>query len=415
MVYDLVGVTEPVPNGAGQNPPLTATGSLTSIPSSAKNYTWKITGGGGAIVFSNGAETIQSTTDSIQLFEPNPTGSSVPFTLEADVANPSTIGGTLEYGPAPEMFGPKVPQVTFPALIGIPQGGQASVTVEFSPSGATSPVPITYTLSTATGETGAVTFADGTTSFQSSTAPTLIIKGVTASTHSRDVTLKASVQDTQFGGVGLFAELSFSVVNVTLSVLTSGDVPTTYPKSKALPTTHLSAFAIPVVVNRQSQYLCSASFFVTAAVKPADYPGPINLNRNIVTGEQYVDPGNLSQVIQPGPDVGPNVGNYSTSEADSFGNVYDWDAPGPLQVDTSSGTPVGTQARSRANFSEYATMFEFSNSEKATAVGTPYAIFSRESCLKLALGSGSALDTTYNANGDNQAGNGTTPISKSLQ
>lgn len=104
--YDHVNVTQAVPNGSGQNPPLTATASLASAPGSAQGYTWKIVGGGGSVLFSNGADTIQSTTDSIQLFEPNPSGTSVPFTIEADVANPATIGGTLDYGPIPQVFGP---------------------------------------------------------------------------------------------------------------------------------------------------------------------------------------------------------------------------------------------------------------------------------------------------------------------
>lgn len=103
--FDLVSVTPPVPYGSGQNPPFTATASLASTPANAQGYTWTIIGGGGAIVFSNGADSIQSTTSTIPIFEPNPTSSMVPFTIEAVVANPGTIGGALHYGPTSDLFG----------------------------------------------------------------------------------------------------------------------------------------------------------------------------------------------------------------------------------------------------------------------------------------------------------------------
>lgn len=120
--------------------------------------------------------------------------------------------------------------------------------------------------------------------------------------------------------------------------------------------------------------------------------------------EEYIDPANTSQIVNPGPDISSDGANYSPSDVDPSVNVYDWDAPGPLQLElpvSSGGSPLGTQARNRANISEYAIRFELSNSETETPVGTALPIFSRESCLKLALGSGSQLDTTYDANGDN--------------
>lgn len=103
--FDHVGVAQAIPNGSGQNPPLVAEGSLTTAPSNATNYTWTITGGEGAIVFSNGTEMIQSTTNLIPLIEPSPTGSAVSFNLEADVQTP---GGTLKYGPTPAVFNNKL-------------------------------------------------------------------------------------------------------------------------------------------------------------------------------------------------------------------------------------------------------------------------------------------------------------------
>ncbi|HEY2468940.1 MAG TPA: Ig-like domain repeat protein [Terracidiphilus sp.] len=103
--FDHVGVSQAVPNSSGQNPPLTAEGSLTTTPTNASNYTWIITGGGGAVVFANRAETIQSTNNSIPLMEPNPSANGTTFNLETDV---QTSAGTLRYGPTPAVFNDKL-------------------------------------------------------------------------------------------------------------------------------------------------------------------------------------------------------------------------------------------------------------------------------------------------------------------
>ncbi|HEU5400129.1 MAG TPA: Ig-like domain repeat protein [Terriglobales bacterium] len=107
--YAHIAVTPATPSGSGQNPPLVATASLISPPSYAKGYTWTVIGGGGAIVFLNGQETMQSTTPSITVEEPNPTpGVKVPFKLSVKVA---TGSGTLQYGPIDDVFW-NVPEVT---------------------------------------------------------------------------------------------------------------------------------------------------------------------------------------------------------------------------------------------------------------------------------------------------------------
>jgi len=86
--------------------PITATASLINSPAGATGYTWTISGGGGAIVFLNGQETMSSTTNSITVEEPHPNGSSVPFSLSVVVA--TTGSPALEYGPT---------QVTIPGQI----------------------------------------------------------------------------------------------------------------------------------------------------------------------------------------------------------------------------------------------------------------------------------------------------------
>lgn len=100
-----ISISSPIQSGSGSNPPLTATASLINPPVSATSYTWTITGGGGAIVFPNGQETMSSTNPSIKIEEPNLTGSSVSFSLKVGVSFTDSIGsGTLTYGPAEDAF-----------------------------------------------------------------------------------------------------------------------------------------------------------------------------------------------------------------------------------------------------------------------------------------------------------------------
>jgi len=98
-----------VQSGAGPNPPLTATVTLTNPPVGAVGYDWQIIGGNGVIVFPNGQETISSTTNSIPIDEPNPTPTSISFNIQVGIRYPSTlVAGTaadpLLYGPTPDTF-----------------------------------------------------------------------------------------------------------------------------------------------------------------------------------------------------------------------------------------------------------------------------------------------------------------------
>lgn len=97
--YTPISVTAATQNGP--NAPVTATAKLMNPVPYAKGYTWTITGGGGAIVFPNGQESMGST-DSITVEEPNPTGTSVPFSLKVKADVSGTPG--LRYGPAADAF-----------------------------------------------------------------------------------------------------------------------------------------------------------------------------------------------------------------------------------------------------------------------------------------------------------------------
>lgn len=114
-----ITITAASQSGPGSNPPLTATANLTNGPPGAKGYDWQIIGGNGAIVFPNGQERMSSTTNSISIEEPNPTGSNVSFTMQVGVQYPTIVtccsplvtsnnttaaSDDLFYGPSPDTF-----------------------------------------------------------------------------------------------------------------------------------------------------------------------------------------------------------------------------------------------------------------------------------------------------------------------
>jgi hypothetical protein len=95
-----ITVSPAVQGGSGSPPPITATATLENPPHGANGFTWTIVGGNGAVIFPNGKEQMSSTTPSIKVEEPNPTGKIVSFTLKVDV-----YGGAFEYGPLTDVFG----------------------------------------------------------------------------------------------------------------------------------------------------------------------------------------------------------------------------------------------------------------------------------------------------------------------
>lgn len=109
---ELAHITVTPTTQSGPNSPLTATAKLINPPVYATGYSWTITGGNGTIVFPNGQEQIPSTTTSITIQEPNPTGNSVPFNIGVDASYSSVDSSntlppgqdTLDYGPAEDSF-----------------------------------------------------------------------------------------------------------------------------------------------------------------------------------------------------------------------------------------------------------------------------------------------------------------------
>ena len=239
---------------------------------------------------------------------------------------------------------------------------------------------------------------------------TVTIQGVTASSTAGNITLTAYYPAGD-GGLDELAQQTFSVVNVTLSLLTSGTVPSAYPDSSALPILSLAPAVWPPETGNYTtsdQSFCTTPYFVSGLVTPANYPGLVTLRRTIVLEDLCADPSNTP--VAPTPisskdDTGVSSYNWN-SPSESSGYVYDWDAPGISETDVLD--PSGEVNRARINFSEYAVL---GNSSSTVTVGNPMPLFARVSCAKLTTGA--KLDTTYP--GDNTVGSGTTKTTRTLQ
>ena len=312
---------------------------------------------------------------------------------------------------------PVNPTVTFSqAGQGVAQGGTMALTATVNSGG--SATPITLSLATNPG-TGAAIFTSGGT-IASGGASTVItsstgitITGVTASSTAGNIILSATAPNQDGPGTTPVATnpQSFSVVNVTLSLLTPGTVPSAYPDSAVLPTLSLAPAVWPPDFGNYTssdQSFCTTPYFVSGLVTPANYPGSVTLRRTIALEDLYTDPSNTP--VAPTPISNKDdtsISSYNwNSPSESSGYVYDWDAPGIHETDGLD--PTGEVDRLRANFSEYAVL---GNSLSTVAVGSPMPLFARVSCAKLSTGA--QLDTTFP--GDNTAGPGTTKTSRTLQ
>lgn len=207
---------------SGPNGPLTAIASLPNPPKYATGYQWTITGGGGAVVFPGGSETMKSSTPSVTIEEPTPSGSIVPFSITALVTIPDPK--PLNYGPTAECFCPpylssSTPLWFFGLGVNPPStftiGNTQSVVTALGASGGS------YAWSIASGQ-GIVSFAPGTTlNSSTSTSNTVTIYSVGFSTSQNDVTIQ--LVWTPSGGSPITRTLALSVdspYQLTLDVMT---------------------------------------------------------------------------------------------------------------------------------------------------------------------------------------------------
>lgn len=288
------------------------------------------------------------------------------------------------------------PTVTFSSVpTGIPQGGTGTVVATVTPSGGSTTITISLTTSAGT---GSATFAGGgsTTTITSSTP--LTINGVSASSTANNITLDARAPNGEGGSLVSVAtnHPSFSVVNVTLSLQSSGSVAIPNP---LFPVPHLG---VQVLNGYQPGYTsCLAAYQITGQITPSNYSGGVYLRRTVNGIDVYQDPGTLVTYSGGGFDDTSNP----QLEASSGGNTYDLDGP---SQGMSQGFPVGNSVRYRVNFDEYAVL---GTNASTTKVSQDLIFFNRMSCVKTSSTS-IVLDNTYPA--DNQIGLGTTPLSDNL-
>jgi hypothetical protein len=224
-----ITVTPATPSGSGANPPLNATASLTNPPANAKSYAWTITGGGGAIVFSNGQETISSTTNSIPIQEPNPTGNSVSFNLNVAVTYATSVGSnTLRYGPLADTF------CGAPTTVDVWVNSTSTTTDDITVLNPAFTIPVqltmhsnpscgpqTITLSAT--PAGRISFNQTTFKLADGSAANAVIAPLAVSMSANDVTITATVQGKQVGTAMM------TVADVKIPAVRNTDTPTGMP------------------------------------------------------------------------------------------------------------------------------------------------------------------------------------------
>jgi hypothetical protein len=303
--------------------------------------------------------------------------------------NPST--STVEVD-APTVF------VTGP--VGVPQGGSDTFTVFYTGLGDDT---ITLSLKTAGNGTGTATFDGGATTmtitFQGNPLQqqhqNVRVYGAQASTNANDVTISASDYS------GTLNSQQFSVVWVSISLVATGA-----PVQNDLQAVDFLQFingpdntggqpglGAELYFNYSANpFSCSVGVELVGTVTPANYPGLVTLNRNIVGTAVF-----RGQTEQPNLEKPPGADNSAASLVDNVvgqgqpGKVFDLDPPG---VGAFSGSP----GRYRTNFQEYAVLGDADSTEQASLL-FPYAV---------AVSCGGTLDApmldgTYLGSGDNAA------------
>jgi hypothetical protein len=284
---------------------------------------------------------------------------------------------------------PPPPQVTIACPPGVPAGGAGTCSVTISPSGS----QVTLALATST-KFGQATFQGGATSTTISAPQTVTIEGVDASDFANNITLAAFASGNQV------ASASFSVVSVSIGLNTGAISSDDSASRNYLPGVLSGGPLGPVIYSDARGILCSVAVELIGSVTPSDYSGTITLQRDIVNGSGYF--GSSYNGYSPsGPDnSNPNV---EVTTPTGGGHVFDLDAPGI------NGSALIN--RVRTNFQETAVL-AVPGSQAGQQVGSGLQYYTRSSCG--VDGNGNPVISTT-VPGDNQAGNGTTPLTWNLQ
>lgn len=229
-----ITVTPAAQSGSGSNPPLTATAILTNPPPGAAGYDWQIIGGNGAIVFSNGQETMSSTTNSIPVNEPNPTPTSVSFNIQVGVRYPTTVATAtaqsdpLLYGPIPDVF------CGAPATVDVWVNNTATTTDDITVLSPAVTIPVQLnmhsnpscgpqTLTLSATPTGRISFSQTTFNLADGSTANAVITPLAASMSTNDITIAATVTGKQVGTAMM------TVADVKIPAIRNGDTPTGMP------------------------------------------------------------------------------------------------------------------------------------------------------------------------------------------
>ena len=219
--YTHINVTAATQNGP--NGPITATASLNHPVPYANGYTWTITGGGGAITFPNGAESMGSTLPSITIQEQNPTGTSVPFSLTAKAGIKDSK--PITYGPTQDTF------CKTPATVDVWVNDTKTTTDDITVLNSTVTIPVQLTMHSDPGcgpETltlsatpaGRISFNQTTFTLANGAIVNAVITPLGVSQTVDDVAITATVNGSQVGT----AEMT--VADVNIPAIRNTDTPT---------------------------------------------------------------------------------------------------------------------------------------------------------------------------------------------
>jgi hypothetical protein len=290
------------------------------------------------------------------------------------------------------------PKVKIGDLTAVVKNDTATVNVKMSTN---APTDVTLTLLTRSG-TGAAEFASNSSTTMTINATTdVVIKGVTESNTRDNIRLQATRAD----GKKLDDE-DFSVLWVTLQLRTAGSVSDDNSAKNAIK----SAMGTLTLGTLRSTGTTAAKIWrntveIMGTVSPSNFKGKIKMPRDRILSQYYYN--NVLQLTRPaGLDDLPGADVLRDFDPKPKGHVFDFDGPGIGFDGVVSAT--GDTRRQRVNFNQYATYEEKGQTKKASADLQWYA---RISIIKTAAGDALATDVA----GDNQAAQGSTPLTWNLQ
>jgi hypothetical protein len=271
--------------------------------------------------------------------------------------------------------------------------------------------PVTLTLSSS-GGTNEATFSDGTTTMTLAANPkqqVIQIKGVSTSQKADDITLQATSDKKTTLGIQ-----RFSVVSVTLSIVTSGKIDddngakSNYlDRTQPSPGTGSENFTGLGAYATDNFFHCGFGVEFKGDVSPADYKGNVILRRTLIHSFLYDGIkgviGEYPDPTHPPNDTTPSQGRDDNPQSGgSMHTVYDLDGPGPVNV-----FPAPMTRYFRGNFTEYAVLDDENNT---IPVSDQFPWFARVSCGIDA--NNPQLIFLLDDPGDNQGGEGTTSLSQ---